>query len=144
MRTSLIALVLVASSFFLCNCRGGKQIAAPADVAQPPATATTTASGLVYTVLKQGNGSVPTRSDKVTVHYTGWTVDGNMFDSSVARGRPSSFDVTGVIAGWTEALQLMKAGSSYRLWVPEHLAYRGQSGYPAGTLVFDVSLISVD
>ncbi len=131
--------------FLVASCRGsGTQIAAPADVAQPPETAITTASGLVYVVLKQGNGVSPRGRDKVTVHYTGWTVDGKMFDSSVSRGRPSSFAVGGVIAGWTEALLLMKAGSEYRLWVPEHLAYQGRAGYPAGTLVFDVSLISVD
>ncbi len=137
--------LLLCLMFLVASCRGtGTQIAAPADVAQPPETAITTASGLVYLVLKQGNGISPSRRDKVTVHYTGWTVDGKMFDSSVARGRPSSFAVGGVIAGWTEALLLMKGGSEYRLWVPEHLAYQGQPGYPSGTLVFDVSLISVD
>ena len=95
-------------------------------------------------VLKQGAGATPRITDKVTVHYTGWTVDGSRFDSSVARGKPARFGVNQVIAGWTEALLLMKAGSSYRLWIPEELAYHGQSGFPAGMLVFDVSLISID
>lgn len=126
------------------GCGPGTQIPAPDDVAAPPATSIATESGLIYAVLKQGSGPTPRRDDKVIVHYSGWTVDGNMFDSSVARGKPAKFAVDDVIAGWTEALLLMKSGSRYRLWVPEPLAYQGKSGFPAGTLVFDVSLISVE
>ena len=76
------------------------------------------------------------------VHYTGWKSDGTMFDSSVTRGRPSSFPVTGVIAGWTEALQLMVEGEKRRLWIPEPLAYKGLRE-PKGMLVFDVELLSI-
>ena len=126
------------------GCGPATQIPAPDDVKQAPASAVVTDSGLAYVVLKQGGSMTPRISDRVTVHYTGWSVDGDMFDSSVAKGKPARFDVRGVIAGWTEALLLMKAGSKIRLWVPEHLAYHGQAGYPAGTLVFEVSLISVD
>ena len=78
------------------------------------------------------------------MHYTGWTVDGSMIDSSEARGKASRFVVNEVIAGWTEALLLMKEGSRFRLWIPEELAYRGQPGFPEGMLVFEVTLISVD
>jgi len=135
----LIALLLTATS-----CGPRTQIAAPADVAQPPPNAQATSSGLLYIVLRQGHGVTPHRNDKVIVNYTGWTTDGAMFDSSVAKGKPAKFVVSEVIAGWTEALQLMKTGSTYRLWIPEPLAYGGQEGFPAGTLVFDVSLISIE
>lgn len=139
--TSLYALALVLA---LASCAAQAPIAAPDDVAAPPATATTLASGLSYVVLKQGSGPTPRKSDKVLVHYTGWTVDGSMFDSSVSRGKPAKLALSNVIAGWTEALLLMKAGSKYRLWIPEDLAYRGEPGYPAGVLVFDVALISIE
>ena len=119
-------------------------IPAPSDVAAPPADAQKTASGLAYKVLKQGaGGPKPVAADKVKVHYTGWTTDGKMFDSSVARKRPSSFKLTQVIAGWTEGLQLMSKGDSYRLWIPEKLAYQGRPGKPAGMLVFDVELLDI-
>ncbi len=137
-------LVLLAFLLALASCGGGTTIVAPADVAEPPSSAVVTETGLVYDVLKQGGGPTPKLQDKVTVHYTGWTTDGTMFESSVARGKPSRFVVNEVIAGWTEALQLMKSGSTYRLWIPEELAYGGQAGFPAGVLVFDVQLISVD
>ena len=78
----------------------------------------------------------------MTVHYTGWSTDGKMFDSSVARGAPSSFPVNGVIAGWTEGLQLMVVGEKRRLWIPAELAYKGKRG-PQGMLVFDVELLAV-
>lgn len=77
------------------------------------------------------------------VHYTGWTTDGEMFDSSVARGESIEFPLDAVIAGWTEGLQLMVEGEHRRLWIPEALAYGGQSGRPAGMLVFDVELIRI-
>lgn len=120
---------------------------APADVKAPPADAKKTASGLAYKVLKNGpaGGKSPTPTDRVTVHYTGWTTDGKMFDSSVMRNEPAHFGVTGVIKGWTEGLQLMKPGDKYRFWIPSELAYgeHPRRGAPAGMLVFDVELISV-
>lgn len=118
--------------------------AAPADVAAPPADAERTASGLASRVLTPGTGTEhPGASDRVTVHYTGWTTDGNSFDSSRTRGEPASFPLNNVIAGWTEGLQLMVPGESRRFWIPEELAYRGRPGRPAGMLVFDVELISM-
>lgn len=117
-------------------------IPAPEDVAAPPADAQTTESGLAWRVLTPGTGDEhPTSYSTVEVHYTGWTTDGEMFDSSVVRGRTTSFPLNGVIPGWTEGLQLMKKGEKARLWIPEELAYRGRPGAPQGMLVFDVELI---
>jgi peptidylprolyl isomerase len=117
-------------------------IPAPPDVAAPPADARKAPSGLASKVLEPGTGTLhPARTDLVTVHYTGWTTDGKMFDSSVSRGRPSTFPLDRVIAGWTEGVQLMVAGEKRRFWIPEALAYKGQRD-PKGTLVFDVELIS--
>ena len=115
---------------------------APEDVAAPPASAKKTTSGLAYRVLKAGTGkSHPGGTDLVTVHYTGWTTDGMMFDSSVSRGEPASFALNRVIAGWTEGVQLMVEGEKTRFWIPEALAYKGRPGAPAGMLVFDVELL---
>jgi peptidylprolyl isomerase len=119
-------------------------IAAPPDVAAPPGDAVKTTSGLATKVLKQGTGKDhPVKEDLVTVHYTGWTTDGKMFDSSVARKQPSTFGVSRVIPGFSEGLQLMVAGEKRRLWIPEGLAYKGQEGRPKGMLVFDVELIDI-
>jgi len=116
----------------------------PADVKAPPPDAKKTPSGLAYKVLHEGSGGRhPKSSSTVTVHYTGWTTDGKMFDSSVVRGQPASFQVTGVIPGWTEGLQLMVEGQKTRFWIPEKLAYKGQSP-PYGMLVFDVELIKIE
>lgn len=108
----------------------------------------TTPSGLQYEVLKEGNGAQPTAGDRVTVHYTGKLIDGTVFDSSVDRGEPATFGVTQVIPGWVEALQLMKAGAKWRLFIPSALAYgpQGAGGVigPNQTLIFDVELISVE
>jgi FKBP-type peptidyl-prolyl cis-trans isomerase len=79
----------------------------------------------------------------VTVHYTGWTTDGQMFDSSIVRGEPASFRLDEVIAGWTEGVQMMVEGETRRLWIPEPLAYGGRPGAPQGMLVFDVELIRI-
>ncbi|MEE3423617.1 MAG: FKBP-type peptidyl-prolyl cis-trans isomerase [Succinimonas sp.] len=107
---------------------------------------TVTASGLQYEVLKEGSGKIPSRSDKVKVHYHGTFTDGRVFDSSVERGEPAVFGVTQVIKGWTEALQLMKTGSKYRLTIPSDLAY-GDSGAgtipPKAALIFDVELLEI-
>src|SRR6185503_1993784 len=116
-------------------------IPAPPDVAAAPADASKTASGLASKVLTKGTGTAhPRANDEVTVHYTGWTTDGKMFDSSVARGEPTSFPLNRVIAGWTEGVQLMVVGEKRRFWIPERLAYKGQ-GPVNGDLVFDVELI---
>jgi FKBP-type peptidyl-prolyl cis-trans isomerase FklB len=103
----------------------------------------TTASGLQYKVLKAGTGRTPTPTDTVTVHYRGTLVDGSEFDSSYARGEPASFPVGGVIAGWTEALQLMKEGAEYQLAIPAGLAYGDRGPLAGQVLLFDVELISV-
>jgi len=116
---------------------------APADVKAPPADATKTGSGLVYQVLKPGTGTHhPIKADTVTVHYTGWTTDGKMFDSSLTRGAPSTFPLDRVIPGWTEGVALMVEGEKARFWIPERLAYKGTSS-PYGDLVFDIELIKI-
>lgn len=117
---------------------------APPDVAAPPPDATTTGSGLAYKVLRPGTGTAhPRKRDTATVHYSGWTTDGEMFDSSVMRGEPAEFALTAVIPGWTEGLQLMTAGEKTRFWIPVGLAYRNAPGMPKGMLVFDVELVGV-
>ncbi|HVH26583.1 MAG TPA: FKBP-type peptidyl-prolyl cis-trans isomerase [Vicinamibacterales bacterium] len=117
---------------------------APADVKAPPADAQRTASGLAYRVLTKGRGATrPRATSSVTVHYTGWQTNGKMFDSSVVRGEPATFPLNGVIAGWTEGLQLMVEGEKARFWIPEALAYKGQQE-PRGMLVFDVELLKVN
>ena len=119
------------------------QIPAPSDVAAAPADAETTASGLASKVLDAGSGSThPTATSNVTVHYTGWTTDGRMFDSSVTRGQPATFPLNGVIRGWTEGVQFMVVGEKRRFWIPEELAYGGRRD-PRGMLVFDVELIAI-
>lgn len=107
----------------------------------------TTASGLQYQVLTEGNGPKPTKDKKVRVHYTGSLIDGKVFDSSVQRGEPAEFGLTQVIAGWTEGLQLMSVGSKYRFFIPAGLAYgdRGAPGAipPCAALIFDVELLAI-
>jgi FKBP-type peptidyl-prolyl cis-trans isomerase len=116
---------------------------APGDVKAPPSDAKRTATGLAYKVLSKGTGTKhPTAASKVTVHYTGWTTDGKMFDSSVVKGDPITFSLNGVIAGWTEGVQLMVEGEKTRFWIPQNLAYKGESP-PYGMLVFDVELIKI-
>lgn len=105
-------------------------------------------SGLQYQVLQEGSGASPGPSDKVTTHYHGTLIDGTVFDSSYERGQPATFPVNGVISGWTEALQQMKEGAKWRLFLPSHLAYGAQGAGedigPHATLIFDVELISVN
>jgi len=106
----------------------------------------TTSSGLQYKALKEGNGAQPKSSDTVTVNYRGTLIDGTEFDSSYKRGQPATFPVGGVIKGWTEALQLMKVGSKYQLFIPASLAYgeQGRPGIPPNaTLIFEVELMDV-
>ena len=123
----------------------GEKIPAPPDVAAPPPDSLKTTTGLSIKVLQKGSGTRnPRTTDRVTVDYTGWTTDGEMFDSSVAKGTPATFGVTEVIAGWTEALQRMVEGEKVRVWIPENLAYAGAAGQPAGMLVFDIELIRIE
>ncbi len=107
----------------------------------------TTASGLQYIVLKQGSGPKPLPTDKVKCDYEGRLIDGTVFDSSAKQGKAIEFAVNGVIAGWTEALQLMPVGSKYRLFIPSDLAYgdqqMGADIKPGSTLIFDVELIEI-
>ena len=107
----------------------------------------TTKSGLQYQILRNGSGRKPTRDDVVSVHYEGRLLNGNVFDSSIARGEPAEFPLGQVIAGWTEGLQLMKPGAKYRFFIPSELAYgehgAGNSIPPHATLIFDVELLAV-
>lgn len=108
----------------------------------------TTASGLQYEVLTTGKGKIyPKATDNVTVHYKGTTIDGKEFDSSYSRGEPATFPLNGVIAGWTEGVQLMTEGAKYRFYIPSQLAYgeRGAGGAiaPNSALIFDVELIKI-
>ena len=119
----------------------------PPDVSAVPENAEVTSSGLASRVLKAGSGTEhPSAVDTVTVHYSGWTTDGKMFDSSVRRGQPTSFPLNRVIKGWTEGLQLMVVGETRRFWIPAELAY-GENpggGRPGGLLVFDVELLGIE
>jgi peptidylprolyl isomerase len=118
----------------------------PKDLTAPPKDAVETESGLIYKALTKGKGEVhPTPTTRVTVHYSGWTKDGKMFDSSVMRGQPTSFSLNGVIKGWTEGVQKMVVGDKFRFWIPGHLAYGNnpRPGAPSGDLVFDVELLSM-
>lgn len=104
-------------------------------------------SGLQYQIIKEGNGRKPKATDKVKCHYEGMLIDGTLFDSSIQRGEPATFPLNGVIAGWTEGLQLMQEGAKYRFFIPYNLGYgehgAGASIPPFATLVFDVELIEV-
>jgi peptidylprolyl isomerase len=117
----------------------------PLDVKEPPDDAKRTSTGLAYKVLRPGTGGRnPASFSRVTVHYTGWTTDGKMFDSSVARGMPATFTLDDVIPGWTEGVGLMVEGERTRFWIPEDLAYKGEVGQPRGMLVFDIDLIRIE
>jgi FKBP-type peptidyl-prolyl cis-trans isomerase len=118
----------------------------PEDVKAAPADAEKTTSGLASKVLTKGTGEVrPKVTDNVTVHYTGWTTDGQMFDSSVVRGQSATFPLNRVIPGWSEGVQLMVEGEKRRFWIPAELAYgkNPPPGAPAGLLVFDVELLNI-
>jgi FKBP-type peptidyl-prolyl cis-trans isomerase len=147
-RLGMLALFLLSSGVAL-NVSAQqtlKMLPPPPDVAAPPADAQKTPSGIASKVLTPGKGTAhPTASSQVTVHYTGWTTDGKMFDSSVQRGKPSSFGLNQVIKGWTEGVQLMVAGEKRRFWIPGNLAYDNSSraGAPKGMLVFDIELLEI-
>ena len=108
---------------------------------------TVTPSGLQYEVIKMGTGNKPTANNTVKVHYVGTLIDGTEFDSSIKRGEPAQFPVSGVITGWTEALQLMPVGSKFKLYVPQNLAYgasqAGEVIKPFSTLIFEVELLEI-
>jgi peptidylprolyl isomerase len=134
---------LVVFDIELLDMRGNPTVP-PADVKEPPADARRTADGLAYKVLRPGTGErMPSRFDRVLVHYTGWTTDGKMFDSSVARGTPATMDLDQVIRGWTEGVPMMVEGERARFWIPEALAYKGEAGQPRGMLVFDIELVKI-
>jgi len=119
-------------------------VPAPPDVAAVPADAQKSASGLAWKVLAAGTGTTkPSPLDRVTVNYTGWTADGRMFDSTVARNRPSTFQLAGVLKGWAEGVGMMVVGEKRRLWVPQALAFNGANGRPSGTVVFDIELLAI-
>jgi peptidylprolyl isomerase len=151
LRLAALAIALLCSNAcYGLSCGAGVErdrtasaIPAPPDVAAPPADAARTPTGLASKVLTQGRGTRhPRPNSQVTVHYTGWTTDGKMFDSSVAGGQPATFSLDGVIPGWTEGVQMMVEGEKRRFWIPAKLAYEGKGG-PQGTLVFDVELIRI-
>jgi len=117
---------------------------APPDVAAIPDDAVRTVTGLAYRVLRPGTGGrKPFAFSRVLVHYTGWTTDGKMFDTSVNRGAPAALSLEQVIPGWTEGLQLMVEGERTRFWIPQDLAYKGEAGGPRGMLVFDIDLVEI-
>jgi len=143
---ALIVLLVVAVT--LAGCSGADRpepappIPAPDDVAAPPPNSLKTTSGLSTRVLQPGTGTRHPRStDTVVVHYTGWTTDGKMFESSVTRGEPAEFPLRDVIRGWTEGVQMMVEGEKRRFWIPEPLAYGGRD--PKGMLVFDIELLDI-
>lgn len=120
------------------------ELPAPAE-RTPPADAARSSSGLAWRVLRHGADERPPRAnDYVLVRYTGWTASGAMFDSTAARTSPARFRVRSVIPGWREALLTMRPGELRRLWVPEHLAYKGRGGAPKGTLIFDIELLEIE
>jgi len=124
--------------------RHPRALPAPLDVQSPPVDAERHLRGLCSKVIFPGSGQdYPKQDSTVTVHYTGWTTNGKMFDSSWLREQPSTFNLGHVIEGWREGLQEMVVGEYRRLWIPEELAYQGQRGKPQGMLVFDVQLIAI-
>ena len=140
----VIVLLAVTASLEATTIEVQEAIPAPSDVSAPPSDAGVTPSGLASKVIQAGGGTEhPGPTSQVTVHYTWWTTDGEMFDSSVARGQTSTFPLDRVIRGWTEGLQLMVEGETRRLWIPEDLAYGGRPDRPQGMLVFDVELIRI-
>jgi peptidylprolyl isomerase len=144
MRVAVVLLTLFLTACAAAPRDDMPQIPPPPDVAAAPADAIRTSSNLAYTVLKPGTGTRhPRANSQVTVHYTGWTTDGRMFDSSVARGEPATFGLDHVITGWTEGVQMMVEGEKRRFWIPANLAYEGAPGAPQGTLVFDIELIRI-
>lgn len=124
-----------------------QQLMAPDNLRLPPANALRTASGLRYVVLEHGTAQThPVPSSVIEIDYTGWDFQGRMFDSSLPRGKPSRFPLTGLIKGWQEGVLLMSSGDTFRFWIPGNLAYDLMPGgdTPKGKLVFDITLHSFD
>ena len=146
---NFISLILCVTFFVSCSTEKPRKVTTYPN--QPISSGIdfdgkTTASGLKYQVLKKGSGKRPNLRSTVTVHYRGTLLNGKEFDSSYRRNRPATFQLTRVIAGWTEGLQLMRAGAKYRFLIPSHLAYgrRGTRGIPPhSTLIFEVELLAV-
>jgi peptidylprolyl isomerase len=116
----------------------------PEHLKAPPRDAKRTASGLAYRIVSSGHGTrKPTPSDRVQVHYSAWSRDGQLFDSSVVRGKPTTVPVSHVVPGWAEGLQLMVEGDKALFWIPEKLAYGGKHAAPRGMLVYEVELLKI-
>ncbi|MDQ2069584.1 FKBP-type peptidyl-prolyl cis-trans isomerase [Natronospira bacteriovora] len=159
MRAAILLPCLFLSLFLITGCErddvaeaepeenGAAVPAVPENVSEPPAEAERSESGLAWVVLREGPGEVhPRPQDRIKVHYSGWTTDGEMFDSSVVRGEPAVFPLGRLIEGWVEGIQLMTEGDTFRFWIPGELAYDGRTdrpGAPQGMLVFDVELIEI-
>jgi len=140
---TVLAIMLVGGTM---NDTNAADIAVPENVAKAPESAEVSESGLASVRLQAGTGTEhPSAEDTVTVHYSGWTADGKMFDSSVARGETINFPLNGVIKGWTEGVQLMVIGEKRRFWIPANLAYgeNPRPGAPKGMLVFDIELFAI-
>ena len=144
MRSLLTLTALICLTIGVAAQAPKPQLPAPANLKTPPATAAKKTFVISSVVLKPGTGKVrPGPTDTVTVNYTGWTTDGKMFDSTIARGMPVTLSLDNVIRGWTEGMQLMVEGERARFWIPQNLAYKGEPGAPRGMLVFEIDLISV-
>jgi peptidylprolyl isomerase len=140
-RHLVLAVALVVLPLVAAGCGEPDDRLAPGD------NALRTPSGLASRMLRVGLGSRrPTPESRVVVHYEGWTTDGTIIDSSYERGEPAEFNLNGVIAGWTEGLQLMVEGEKRRFWIPGHLAYdtiEGRPEAPKGMLIFDIELLQI-
>ena len=133
MTRPLCAVLFVAAS--LAGCGDAGPMAIPGD-------AQITRSGISWTVLKPGTGTDhPTANSRVLVHYTGWTMDGKEFDSSVRKNKPLDYPLSRLIPGWVEGVQLMVKGEKRKFWIPAKLAYEGMAGRPQGMLVFEIELL---
>jgi FKBP-type peptidyl-prolyl cis-trans isomerase len=157
MRTRIVVLLVIGCAVVMVNAcsrdahdpsnraAAPPPIPAPPDVSAPPADAPRTATGLASKILRSGLGTRhPRPNSRVMVHYTGWTVDGKMFDSSVARNEPATFGLDEVIPGWTQGVQMMVEGEKRRFWIPAALAYEGMPDKPQGMLVFDIELLRIE
>ena len=135
MTRRLCAVLFVAAALTGCGSDESGPMAIPADAQKTP-------SGIAWKVLQPGTGTThPAPTSRVLVHYTGWTMDGKEFDSSVRKGKPLEFSVNRFIPGWIEGLQMMVKGEKRKLWIPAKLAYDGMPGRPQGMLVFEIELL---